>query len=516
MFILCFNFSVFRVFRGQNFFYCLVKNSILQFSNVSVDYVNGFRAVQNVSFALEKGECLAIVGESGSGKTTLVRAALGILPRNAKVSGSIKIGETEIVGASEKTLRNVRGIVAGFVAQEPFSAFNPLANVFDHISEAWRVHSLKPNSQEVFDSLEKLGIENAAQISRKYPFEWSGGMLQRAVIAASSAHAPEIIIADEPTSALDADRADSILTALRETKSALLLISHDINLVRRYADKIAVCFNGEIVEIGETAQIFENPNHEYTKNLLSDVPRESEFENEKAKSEIVLEARDLSKIYGNDENKIHAVKRADLIVKGGEIVGICGTSGSGKSTLLRLLATIETPSSGEIFLENELATNGESAELFCKLARKGFVMPIFQDPLSSLNKNWKIWQIITEPLNAKHRTERFSKTEKREIARKILEEVGLRDVDLDTKPTRLSVGQCQRVSIARALTANPQLIVADEPTSALDVSVAQSIMKLLQNIAAKGTAIVIVSHNEKLLKAFCHRVLQMREGVLSD
>lgn len=493
-----------------------MKTAILQFEQVSVVYADGFRAVRDISFALEKGECLAIVGESGSGKTTLARAALGILPRNAKVSGSIKIGETEIVGTDEKTLRTVRGLVAGFVAQEPFSAFNPLANVFDHISEAWRVHSLQPNANKIFNSLEKLGIENAAQISKKYPFQWSGGMLQRAVIAASSAHKPEIIIADEPTSALDASRADSILTALRETNAALLLISHDINLVRRYADKIAVCYNGEIVEIGETARIFANPNHEYTKSLLSDIPRENEFENKKAKSEIILEAKNLSKIYGNGAGEIHAVKRADLIVERGEIVGIYGASGSGKSTLLRLLATIETPSSGEVYLENELATNGESAKLFCRKARTGFVMPIFQDPLSSLNRNWKIWRIITEPVHAKHQTERFSKAKKREIARKILEEVGLREVDLDAKPTRLSVGQCQRVSIARTLTANPKLIVADEPTSALDVSVAQNIVKLLQNIAAKGTAIVIVSHNEHLLKSFCHRVLQMHGGVLSD
>lgn len=492
-----------------------MKTAVLQFSNVSVAYANGFCAVREVSFAVAKGECLAIVGESGSGKTTLARAALGILPKNAKISGSIKIGETEIVGASEKTLRTVRGLVAGFVAQEPFSVFNPLANVFDHIGEAWRVHSLKPDAQEVFDSLEKLGIENAAQTANKFPFEWSGGMLQRAVIAASSAHEPEIIIADEPTSALDTSRADSILTALRETNAALLLISHDINLVKRYANRIAVCFNGQIVEIGETAQIFENPNHEYTKNLLSDVPRENESESKKAKSEIVLEAKGLSKIYGNDESKIYAVKKADLMIKSGEIVGICGASGSGKSTLLRLLATIETPSSGEVFLENELATNGESGKLFCKKARKGFVMPIFQDPLSSLNKNWAVWRIITEPLNAPHRTKKFSKAEKREIAREILLEVGLRDVNLDAKPTRLSVGQCQRISIARALTANPQLIVADEPTSALDVSVGQIVMKLLQKIAAKGTAIVIVSHNEQLLKSFCHRVLQMRGGVLS-
>ena len=487
-----------------------MKKAILQFSNVNIRYANGFFAVRGVSFAIEKGECLAIVGESGSGKTTIARAALGILPKNAQVSGSIQLKETEIVGASEKTLRFLRGIVAGFVGQEPFSAFNPLTKVFDHLTEAWRVHDLKPNETQIFASLEKLGIENAATISRKFPFQWSGGMLQRAVIAASSAHKPEIIIADEPTSALDANRADSILKALRETDAALLLISHDINLVRKFADRIAVCLNGEIIETNETNEIFENPQHEYTKKLLADTAK-NKSDVRKEKSEIVLEAKNISKIYGATV----AVKQANLKIESGEIVGIWGASGSGKSTLLRILATIETPSSGEVFLENELATNGETAEILCKKARKGFVMPIFQNPLSSLNANWAIWRIITEPLNAAHRTEKFSKPEKREIARKILTEIGLSEVDLDTKPTWLSIGQCQRIAIARALTANPKIIVADEPTSALDAPVALTIMNLLEKIAVeRDTAIIIVSHNEKLLKSFCHRVLQMREGIL--
>lgn len=487
--------------------------SVIIFEKVSIVYADGFRAVCGVNFAVEKGECLAIVGESGSGKTTLAKAALGILPKNTKISGSIKIGDTEIVGASEKTLRKIRGLFVGFVAQEPFSAFNPLFSVFDHIAEAWRVHSLRPETSRIFDSLENLGIENAASNSNKYPFEWSGGMLQRATIAASAAHAPEIIIADEPTSALDSDRADAILTALRETNAAVLLISHDINLVRRFADRIAVFKNGEIVEIGKTERIFENPKHEYTKLLLSDHPHK-QYEIEKTKAEIFLEAKNLSKIYGTSDNKIHAVKKADLIVRSSEIVGIYGASGSGKSTLLRMLATIETPSGGEVFLENELAANGDSNKLFSANARKGFVMPIFQNPLSSLNKNWAIWRIITEPLDAKHRAKKFSKLEKREIARKILVKVGLSEIDLDTKPTKLSVGQCQRISIARALTANPKLIAADEPTSALDATTANIVMKLFREIAEKGTAIIIVSHNEPLLKSFCRRILQMRGGVL--
>ena len=365
----------------------------------------------------------------------------------------------------------------------------------------------------IVDSLEKSGIKNAAENAKQYPFEWSGGMLQRAGIVAAAAHEPSIIIADEPTSALDADRADQILKTLRKTNTAILLISHDINLVRRYADRIAVFREGRIEEIGETERVFENPIHEYTKLLLScNVSRK--HESDKTKNESVLEAKQLSKIYNSNGIKIHAVNSAGLTVQKYEIVGISGASGSGKSTLLRMLATIETPSSGEVFLQSKLATSGESNRLSFNGARKGFVMPIFQNPLSSLNKHWETWRVITEPLNAKHRTKKCSKAEKLEIARRILKEVGLSDVDLHAKPAKLSVGQCQRISIARALTSNPKLIAADEPTSALDARSAHIVMKLFRTIAEEGTAVIIVSHNEPLLRTFCDRVLQMHEGVL--
>ena len=492
-----------------------MKRSVIKFQDVSVVYANGFRVVRGVSFEIEAGECLAIVGESGSGKTTISRAALGLLPSGAAVSGSIRIGETEVVGASEKTLRNLRGLIVGCVAQEPFSAFNPLTRIYDHIAEAWRVHRLDAPRKRITDSLEKIGIARVEKSSLKRPHEWSGGMLQRAEIVAAGAHQPELIIADEPTSALDASRADEILTMLRATDAALLLVSHDINLVAKHASRIAVCYRGEIVEIGETEQIIKSPQHSYTKVLLDAVTREKLPAPFEEHADIVLEGKDLSRFYGSGENAVAAVAKANLQVRRGEIVGIYGDSGCGKSTLLRLLATIEMPSSGEVFLGGERATSGETTKLFGKKARSGFVMPIFQDPLSSLDARWAIWRIVTEPLTAKHLAEKPLRRKRREIAGKILAEVGLADIDLDAKPSELSVGQCQRVCIARALTAKPALIIADEPTSALDASVSQSILRLLARIAESGAAIVIVSHDEKVLQALCHRVLRMRDGVLS-
>lgn len=493
-----------------------MKQSVIKFQDVSVVYANGFRAVRGVSFEIKAGECLAIVGESGSGKTTISRAALGLLPATAMVTGSIRIGETEIVGAPVKVLRNLRGLIVGFISQEPFSAFNPLARIYNHISEAWRVHALEPPRDSIINSLEKIGIVNAEKSSLKYPHEWSGGMLQRAEIVAAGAHQPQLIIADEPTSALDASRAEETLTMLRGKGAALLLVSHDINLVAKHASRIAVCYQGEIVEIGEARWVIENPQHSYTKVLLDAVPREKLFAPFEERADLVLEGKDLSRFYGHGENAVGAVVKANLQVRRGEIVGICGNSGCGKSTLLRLLATIETPSSGEVFLDGELATGGETTKIFGKKTRGGFVMPIFQDPLSSLDSRWAIWRSVTEPLTARHLVGKPSREERREIAKKILAEVGLSEIDLDAKPSELSVGQCQRVCIARALTAKPALIVADEPTSALDASVSKTILRLLAKIAETGAAIVIVSHDEKVLKALCHRVLRMREGILSD
>ncbi len=486
-----------------------MKNAVLQFSNVTITYPNGFCAVENVNFMLEKGQTLAIIGESGSGKTTIAKAILDILPKNTIVSGSIKVGETEIVGASKQTLRKVRGLLVGFVAQEPFSAFNPLAKVYDHLCEAWQIHQIKPNQAAIYQNLTNLGIKDSENACQKFPFQWSGGMLQRAVITASSAHKPQLIIADEPTSALDKVDSDLILESLQKTNSTLLLISHDLTLVAQYADQIAVCHKGKLIEIGETKSILENPQHEFTRNLLANLTKEKSI-TPKLKTEKILEAKDLEKKYG----KHLVLNKVNLAVESGEIVGISGHSGCGKSTLWRLLTTIETPSNGEVFFENELVAN--SKKILSDKARKGFVMPIFQDPLSSLVMNWEVWKIITEPLLAKHYQLSFSKEERRKIAKDLLAEVGLGEIDLNTQPRQLSVGQCQRLAIARALAANPKLIVADEPTSSLDASIARKIMQLFVEIAEKGTAIVIFSHQENILETYCHRVLKMDNGILEN
>jgi len=341
-------------------------------------------------------------------------------------------------------------------------------------------------------------------------------MLQRATIAAAAAHRPQLIVADEPTSALDADRADATLSALRSTTAAVLLISHDINIVGRHADRIAICYDGRIVEIDEAEAVFRRPQHSYTIALLSAALRAGDkmASTAKACAEVVLEANSVSRVYGRGAETVRAVAKADLSVRQGEIVGIYGASGCGKSTLLRVLATIEPPTTGTISLGGKLATTSETRRLLDRRARSGFVMPIFQDPVNSLDRRWPIWRTITEPLMAKHRENCPSRAERREIARERLAQVGLTQVDLEARPDEMSIGQCQRVSIARALTAEPTLIVADEPTSALDASVSATILRLLAAASERGIAIVIASHDQEMLRALCHRVLRMRDGVL--
>jgi peptide/nickel transport system ATP-binding protein len=563
-----------------------MSRPVLQYENLHVTYANGTHAVRGVSFTLKASECLALVGESGCGKTTLARAALALLPPSARLSGSIRIGEYEVVGAAPETVRTLRGLVAGFVAQNPFAACNPLDQVELHVAEAWRAHDQPPPRDTIVGALTALGIAQAPRQMRRYPHQWSGGMLQRATIAAASAHQPMVIIADEPTSALDADRADTTLEALRATGAAVLLVSHDIGVVARHADRVAVCYAGRIVEIGASAEVLAHPRHPYTQGLLAATPRRaaglpiplagtppslsramtgcafaprcafaqsscwrqdpplregvacpvlnplaaegaaegfaaapapepapvrpSFIEHE----QIVVEARNVARRYGRGTRTVEAVRQASLVVRRGEIVGIAGPSGCGKSTLLRLLATIEHPSAGQILLHGEPGTIGTRGHRDNRLARRGFVMPIFQDPIGSLDPRWAIWRSITEPLTAAHRRQRLNKVERQAIAREQLADVGLAHVDLAARPRELSIGQCQRVAIARALTARPGLIIADEPTSALDASVAAAILRLLASTAQQGTAIVIVSHDRPLLDVLCDRVLTMQDGVL--
>lgn len=242
-------------------------------AGLDVAYRGDRRAVRGVDLEVHAGQCVALVGESGSGKSTVANAVLGLLPRSARATGSIRIGDEEILGRSERALRRIRGTTVGFVAQDPMRSFDPMLSVGTSVAEAWRVHHRRPQKGEIVGMLENLGIADAARRIRRRPFEWSGGMLQRAAIAGAGAHRPRLVVADEPTSALDADRAHSVLEALRATGAAVLLISHDLDLVARHSDEIAVMYAGRIVERRTAVEVLEQPMHPYSSALLAASPR---------------------------------------------------------------------------------------------------------------------------------------------------------------------------------------------------------------------------------------------------
>lgn len=466
---------------------------------LTVTYPDGHRALDTVSLTVGAGERWAVVGRSGSGKTTLVRAVLGLLPPRTRVTGSIRVGGQEVLGAPEAVLRAVRGLVAGYVPQDPYAACDPLRTVGHHVTEAWAVHRRRPPDGAVSAALGGVGIPDGGRRALQHPHQWSGGMLQRATLVAATAHAPLLTLADEPTSALDAELADDVLDLVRRTCGALLLISHDLALVARHTDSVLVLADGAAVETGPAATLLRSPTAPETRELVAAatvVPRAAPAA---APGAPVAQADGVSRRYG----VVTAVEDVTLTVAAGEIVGIVGRSGSGKSTLARLVGGMERPDAGTVRL------GGGDGRL-----RPGFVMPIFQDPVASLDRRWALWRTLTEPALA--RGERHSRRARRALATEALERVGLGDLDVDRLPGSLSVGQAQRVAVARALAARPALLIADEPTASLDVASAAAITALLREIADAGAALLVVSHDAPRLGGYADRVVTMDAGHLTE
>ena len=471
---------------------------------LTVTYPNGHRALHRVCLRVGEGERWAVVGRSGSGKTTLVQAILGLLPAGSTTSGSVRVDGREVLGAPEAELRALRGQVVGYVPQNPFAACDPLRTVAHHVREAWTSHGRTPPDGAVATALGRVGIEDAGRRAAQYPHQWSGGMLQRATLVAGTAHTPAVTIADEPTSALDAELAEEVLALVRRTCGALLLISHDLALVGRHTDAVAILAAGQVVESGPTTSLLRTPTTAEAAALVAasaPAPRRTAAPRG---GRTVAEVRDVAKRYG----AVRAVDRVSLRIAAGEAVGIVGRSGSGKSTLARLVGGIERPDGGSVHLDGRDAWNGR------RRLRPGFVMPVFQDPVASLDRRWALWRTLTEPLIP--RGERPSRAERRKRAARALARVGLDDVDVDRLPGSLSVGQAQRVAIARALVAEPALLIADEPTASLDVAAAAAITDLLRGLVDSGTALLVVSHDRVRLESFADRVLTMRAGRLIE
>ncbi len=487
--------------------------------------------VRHLSLDVKRGECLAIVGESGSGKSVSLLASLGLLPGHAHVTGTREFTtlEGERLDLSALTSRQwqcVRGNRIGFVFQEPMTSLNPLARVGDQISESLRLHQgLRGHAarQRVIELLKQVQLPRPEELLEAWPHQLSGGQRQRVMIAMAMANQPPLMIADEPTTALDVTVQQDILALLdrlrRDQGMAMILISHDLNLVRRHADRVIVMREGECIEQGPVSEVFDSPSHPYTRELLAAEPEgvAAPLDTEDAGTP-VLEARDLEvrfsrprKLFQKRPADFIALQPLDLTLARGETLGIVGESGSGKTTLALALLKLQA-ARGEIRLENARIDTLDRNALRHKRRQMQIV---FQDPYGSLSPRMPVTDIISEGLRF-HQPE-LSEDEVRQRVTQVMREVELPAECADRYPHEFSGGQRQRISLARALILEPHLLVLDEPTSALDRSVQKQLIALLRDLQARhGLSYLFISHDLAVVRALAHRVMVLREGKLVE
>jgi microcin C transport system ATP-binding protein len=477
------------------------------------------RAVDGVSFTIGRGEKFALVGESGSGKTVSALAMLRIAG-DARVGGRVAFGGRELGALSEREMRGVRGKEIAMIFQEPMTALNPLYTVGDQIGETLVLHEGMSRSAaraRAVELLELTGIPEPGRRVDSYPHELSGGQRQRAMIAMALACSPSLLIADEPTTALDVTIQRQIVELLddlqRRLGMSVLLITHDLPLVRRFADRVGVMRRGHLLEVAPTAELFAAPRDPYTRQLIDSRPRRS-IEPLPADAPELLHAEQVGcrfwfKSGWFARKPFDAVKDVDLSVRRGETVGIVGESGSGKTTLgMTLLRLASGTPSGRVSFDGErLDTRTQSA--LRPLRRR--MQVVFQDPYNSLSPRMTIEQIVGEGV-ALHRPE-LDAGARRDAIVAMLGEVGLDASALSRYPHEFSGGQRQRIAIARAAILQPSLMLLDEPTSALDVSVQQQVLELLVGLQRKyGLSYLFITHDLAVIHAMAHRVLVMKDG----
>ncbi|MGW4345746.1 dipeptide ABC transporter ATP-binding protein [Streptomyces sp. NPDC004690] len=486
------------------------RTNLVEVTDLSVEF-GEVRAVDGLSFRLAPGAALALVGESGSGKSTVASALLGLHHgTGARVRGSVLVAGTDVQRASGEELRRLRGAKAAMVFQDPLSSLDPYYAIGDQIAEVYRVHtraSRRAARTRAVRVLERVGIPDAARRSRSRPHEFSGGMRQRALIAMALACEPDLLIADEPTTALDvtvqAQILDLLHTLREETGMGLLLVTHDVGVAAESVDEVLVMRDGRAVEHGPVTAVLGAPSAAYTRELLGAVPRvDAPRETRKADSgqgEAVLEATGLRREFGRGRRTLTAVDGVSLTLRRGETVGVVGESGSGKTTLGRMLVGLLEPTAGEVRFEGRARRGVDPA-----------VQMVFQDPVSSLNPRRSVGESVADPLRA--RGERDEGRIRRRVT-ELLERVGLEGAHYDRYPHEFSGGQRQRVGIARALAADPKVIVCDEPVSALDVTTQAQVVALLGELQRElGIALVFIAHDLAVVRQVSDRVAVMHRG----
>jgi len=479
-------------------------------------------AVRDVDLTVAPGEVLAIVGESGSGKTVTARSILGLLPETAKVSGAVVLQGEDIVSVSAQRLRELRGTEAAMIFQEPSTALNPVFTVGWQLAEGLRSHGKYSKRQAMAHAVEMLrrvGIPEPELRVNDYPHQFSGGQKQRIVIAMALALDASVLIADEPTTALDVTVQAEILDLLRRCRdefgTAIVLITHNMGVVADLADRVAVMYQGEIVETAPVRQLFAAPEHEYTKKLLAAVPRVELVERplrgaDESASEPLVRARGLEIEYPGrlGRKPFLAVKGIDFDIAAGEVVGLVGESGSGKTTIGRAMAGLTPVTGGSLKVLGAELRSVREREFRPSRKQLGFV---FQDPATSFNPLLSIAECVAEPLIVHGLAS--NPRDARDRVDELLEAVQLPKAFGDRFPHELSGGQRQRASLARALALDPKLLIADEPTSALDVSVQARVLELFEELQERfGFASLFITHDLAVVDRVAHRVVVLHHG----
>ena len=479
-------------------------------------------AVSNLSFEIAAGERFALVGESGSGKTVSALSLLQLLPE-AQTTGEILFRGESLMQASAQRLRGLRGKDIAMVFQEPMTALNPLLTIGRQIGEVLETHEGMGQGlaeRAAVDLLDRVGIDEPDRRATAYPHQLSGGQRQRALIAMALACKPALLIADEPTTALDMTLRQQVLDLLAslqaETGMAILLITHDLPMVKRFAERVGVMQAGQLVEMGKAEEILERPTHPYTRSLVDAQPRQ--LVGSPGPRNVTLEVRRLQCAFtwtsGFLKTRKHiAVRKESFVANRGETLGVVGESGSGKTTLgLALLRLASAQVSGEVRFDGvDLLKLSRSA----MRSKRRQMQVVFQDPFSALSPRMTVGQILQEGLRLHFPL--LSKAERLERCEKILEEVGLPVDSLNRYPHEFSGGQRQRIAIARAVVVEPDLLLLDEPTSALDLSIQKQILELLVRLQQdKGLTYIFISHDLSVIRAIAHRTLVMRHGSIVE
>ncbi|MEP3300155.1 MAG: ABC transporter ATP-binding protein [Pseudoruegeria sp.] len=493
---------------------------LLEIRNLSVDFHTSHgtvHAVRNVSWHLDRGETLAILGESGSGKSVSASAILNLIdmPPGEITSGEILFEGQNLLKMSTEARRELNGHRIAMIFQDPLSHLNPVYTIGFQIAETMSAHGVSRSEtrKRTIELLNRVGIPEAETKVDAYPHQFSGGQRQRIMIAMALALKPDILIADEPTTALDVTVQAQILTLLeelqQETGMGLLLITHDLGVVAEVADRVVVMNSGQIVETGSARDVYHNPQHPYTKNLIAAVPGDGALAAQLASStEPILEVQRLTKHYG----AFVALDNASLTVLPGETVAIVGESGSGKSTLAKTLLRLENATDGHALFQGKDLLNMTPKEMFNV---RSDIQMVFQDPTQSLNPRMSIYQIISEAFVI--HTDILPKSQWKARVCELLEQVGLQAEHIYRYPHQFSGGQRQRIAIARALALQPKMIVCDEAVSALDVSIQAQVLALLTKLQNElGLSYLFIAHDLPLVRDFAHRVIVMKSGKIVE